>query len=59
MGLRMKNGVVRGGGGSRKKQDRGGNCLKGGGGGLSQFVDLMGGGLVKNRGEGGFFEGRG
>ena len=59
MGLRMKNGVVRGGG-SRKKQDRGGNCLKGEGGGLSQFVDLMGGGgLVKNRGEGGFFEGRG
>ena len=43
MGLRMKNGVVRGGGGSRKKQDRGGNCLKRGGG-LSQFVDLMGGG---------------
>ena len=32
-----------GGGGSRKKQDRGGNCLKRGGG-LSQFVDLMGGG---------------
>ena len=59
MGLRMKNGVVRGGG-SRKKQDRGGNCLKRGGE-LSQFVDLMGGGggLVKNRGEGGFFEGRG
>ena len=47
-----------GGGGSRKKQDRGGNCLKGGGAKpVCRFNE--GGGLVKNRGEGGFFERRG
>ena len=60
MGLRMKNGVVRGGG-SQKKQDRGGNCLKRGGGGAKPVCRFNGGGmgLVKNRREGFFFEGIG
>ena len=48
-----------GGRGSRKKQGRGGNCLKGGGGAKPVCRFNGGGGLVKNRGEGGFFEGRG